>query len=458
MHMSGLLLRKNWQLYIVMIALVGLVCSYQPLLQLGNIAGTYIDISLSYTLVGVAILTSLPVLWRHRATLYNSPIWLLLLVLVTYIAISTVWSPNPIRGSIIGIFWFAVLALVSIVVLYAETLLKQQKNFLRLTSIAYKLVIVWAIWQLVADTLNIPALYSLLPAAYSGDVFGFARPTGFALEPQFLGSLLLVPFAWLTYKLFSKRHDIYHCGWYVVILSMLLMTLSRGALLSMVVITLVLVISTRPSARAIARYCGAAALGIVCTLVIMFGTATLRTHDKISGAQAVSRAINHLTLGASNINTSRVDSSGPGITTAHATAQNPKNGYVSSSTTSRVSQAQEAISVWGNTPATIIFGVGAGGFGLASTANLPGAVVNNYYLELLAENGLVGIGIFAVILSLLFAALIRHKQWLLVALLAGLFSQALFFSGNANILHIWALVGLALGQVSRSKNTKRLLQ
>ena len=110
---------------------------------------------------------------------------------------------------------------------------------------------------------------------------------------------------------------------------------------------------------------------------------------------------------------------------------------------------------------TVLFGVGTGGFGAAvhqrTDSRDAGTVANNYYLEMLAELGLVGFILFVTFVVSLLYRLVTRRQFLLIAIIAGYLVQWYFFSGNADVIHVWVVIGLALA-VSSPTFKRRLLQ
>ena len=80
-------------------------------------------------------------------------------------------------------------------------------------------------------------------------------------------------------------------------------------------------------------------------------------------------------------------------------------------------------------------------------------MVQNEYLELLLETGILGFGIFAVLVVGLFYATRHHKYiWpIFIALLA----QWWFFSGYPNTLHIFIICITGYAFIAHAKTTRR---
>lgn len=113
-----------------------------------------------------------------------------------FATLSIFWSMNPVRAILTaGIIWllfFAVFALI-----FVLPLLEQPKNF-RAKMIKAILIPSLAVcgfcWlQCFLDVWGVGREQSLLCRGCVSDMFGFPHPSGFAIEPQFMGNLLLAP-------------------------------------------------------------------------------------------------------------------------------------------------------------------------------------------------------------------------------------------------------------------------
>jgi hypothetical protein len=108
---------------------------------------------------------------------------------------------------------------------------------------------------------------------------------------------------------------------------------------------------------------------------------------------------------------------------------------------------KEALAIWATNIQTILFGVGTGGFGAALHDKSPvyasQSIVNNQYIEVLTEMGLVGLLAFTSLLLFPMYKLFKLRQWALLAILGALYSQWLFFSGNINVPHLWVVLAVA---------------
>jgi Kef-type K+ transport system membrane component KefB len=109
--------------------------------------------------------------------------------------------------------------------------------------------------------------------------------------------------------------------------------------------------------------------------------------------------------------------------------------------------SQEALAIWLTNSQTILFGAGTGGFGAALHNKEPAyasqSIVNNQYIEVLTELGVIGLLVFLGLLVFPTYTLFKLRQWTILAILGALYSQWLFFSGNLNVTHLWVALAVA---------------
>lgn len=142
-----------------------------------------------------------------------------------YLTLSVFWSRNPLRGLLTaGIAWllfFAVFAIIYLLPLLQEnspspqnpqaptssskaqkssnpqlTLLPPKNlksHLLASLFLSTAAVCVFCFIQSILDTCGFPRSETLLCAGCTYRSFGFPHPSGFAIEPQFMGNLLLAP-------------------------------------------------------------------------------------------------------------------------------------------------------------------------------------------------------------------------------------------------------------------------
>jgi O-antigen ligase len=423
-----------------------LIFSYYPVISLGTAFGVHLDISLLYGVLLFVFITNLPSVWKQRAILTSSLAWKIGLLFVIYIWISYLWSSNPFRAFVTASFFTLVFGIFSAIIVHLPALIKQKHIIIKLTGYAFVFAGVLALWQIIVDAAHFSPAFSLLPSMYSGDTFGIARPTSFALEPQFFGSLLLIPFLYTSYR-FLTRSSKLDMMLFSLSTFLLLLTLSRGALLAAIIALVILMAFLRPLWQSALKLLLAGAGSIILTLLCITLIGTMR-QDTISGYATVKNVISQLTLGTISL----PDEAKKTVTTTELPSSTPtptptsQPGYVESSTISRLSMSTEAIDIWNSSPHTQLIGVGIGGFGAslqAQHAETPdSSVVNNFYLELLAETGLIGaVLFFSFVISLIYAA-VTSRQYLLLSLVIAFLVQWCFFSGTSNVVHIWVIFGL----------------
>ncbi len=124
-----------------------------------------------------------------------------------YITISILWSANPLRGLLTaGIAWLIFLAVFAII--YIVPLLSPpgtlRRNVLLSLIISTTFVCFFCFLQSILDLLGLSRASTLLCAGCTYRSFGFPHPSGFAIEPQFMGNLLLAPTLTMLYLLATR--------------------------------------------------------------------------------------------------------------------------------------------------------------------------------------------------------------------------------------------------------------
>lgn len=113
-----------------------------------------------------------------------------------YLTISVFWSPNPLRGLLTaGIVWLIFFAVFSMLYLLPLTLppRRLRTRLLFVMFLATVLICHFCYAQSVMDVLGLSRDTTLLCRGCTYHSFGFPHPSGFAIEPQFMGNLLLAP-------------------------------------------------------------------------------------------------------------------------------------------------------------------------------------------------------------------------------------------------------------------------
>lgn len=494
---------------ILLLALpVVLFFSFHPVIYLGATSTMNLELSLPEIWLVLFAVTSIPSLpdlfsffpWRKLRLCFPLPL---------FATLSILWSMDTLRALLTsGLLWLLTFAVLNIIYLL-KTTSNLSKLLIRIELTSAALVSVFCWIQCILDVFGIPAAKTLLCDGCTSVILGFPHANGFAIEPQFMGGLLLCPLL-LTLALFAKspetRKKLLPLFFFFV--ATLFLTLSRGAIIASICSLLVFFLASRLKSHTRSDHLRLAYIrnssllmtlcGIILALTAQGVLASLGpTSDSfISG---VTKSLHHLSLGTldlrglatgkeCNISTSgslttteacdrgnassrdvRGYDRGPTrsdpVTTGVATASRDEvlspvtsqfSGYISESTTTRLSLLSFSISTWLSSPKITLFGAGIGSAGPAMFSLFPGLgspkeIVQNEYASILLELGLFG----AVIALMTFIFATRRltapikKSPFFWALLASYAGSYLFFSGLPNALYLFllpALIPLALVQ------------
>lgn len=441
-------------------------------------------------------LLSLKKLFTTNFTGISDRRFFLLSLFPFYATISAFWSPNPLRAILTaGIIWLLFFAIFSLI--YILPLLTPTKNFSRLllkSFFLFSVLVCLFCWiQCFLDLAGIGRESSLLCLGCISQSFGFPHPSGFAIEPQFMGNLLLAPTLTALYLLVSPCHHSSKRTTALLILitfffsSTLFLTFSRGAIYAYAIALFAFfcfLLYRRRFARPILTLILIPVLSFLFTLTVQgFFTVIGPTHDSfLSGA---AKSLHQLSLGLIDLRPrsstqpdtdpteNPPESSGSSDSTSADSAI--FDGYVAESTNIRLNLTSTTIDTWLDTPASILFGVGLGGAGSAMHARFPDRVtspkeiVQNQFFSLLLELGLIGIIIIIFVLIVAFSPLpLRHSNrppkslfWsnpalpLLISLILAYLVTLNFFAGLPNALHIYLLPPLLLIIFASPKHSLR---
>lgn len=362
-------------------------------------------------------------IYYHKKFIKN-PIAPILLIFVSAMAISIISAPLKSRAIIfllVNIFTI-MLSVVTIDVL------RSHKDISRIEKIIFAsswIILLFSIWQFLGDMAGLPISVTGLLEGYSKVTFGFPRIQAFSKEPLYLGNYLLLPLGFIVAKIFSEVKKTY-LDWLLLIglIGVFILTLSRGALLGLAVFILVLMFFY-PKKIFTAKIITISTISLVVIFMGIFMGISLL------GPKIQQKFVGHLLV----------------------------NDYgKSESTVSRLTANDDAINDWKEHK---FFGVGLGNFGGSRTnydLNNPKTndIVNNEYLEILAETGIFGFGAFVILIMTIFARsiyvlrltknnIVKLKPLLigLTATFAGMLAQYAFFS-TLGIMHIWVMIGLLI--------------
>lgn len=526
---------ENWLRFLVYVLPLALMFSYYPIIALGK--NETMNLELSVPLVWLVVFDILAVcLMIKRRVLFavfnERGRWLWLLF-PAFLTISVIWSLNILRGIlVVGILWLIYVAVYGFFNLrdlfFAEDF---RKKFWRTFFGATILVCLWCVLQCILDLAGVSREGSLMCAGCVYQMFGFPHPNGFAIEPQFMGNLLLAPAIVVIYGMLINDNSAF--GGRVacarrhgaralilgrnlrkppktllsfIIISVLFLTFSRGAIYAFVVATAFLLMWVgvqRKSWWGVGKVVATVVVAFLFTLNVQgIMAAVSPTNDTYQSG--VAKVLNHLSLGIIDVREKKVengenrqaneaetdggDESEIEIEKNDETEKAEEDGtetneykkleaevderawlikkqeensavfdgYVEGSTDTRIRLSNAAGEVWAKNPTTVWFGVGIGGAGEALYQNglspAPKEIIQNEYMSLLLETGLVGISLFVLTMIMVFRTLWRSSQKImLVGLLIAYGVTLLFFSGLPNALHIYLIPGLIYSMGLRKK-------
>ncbi|MBR3180294.1 O-antigen ligase family protein, partial [Candidatus Saccharibacteria bacterium] len=303
--------------------------------------------------------------------------------------------------------------------------------------------------------------------------FGFSHPNGWAIEPQFMGNLLLAPAivaAWMLGNCNSaSRGRVFSLIALVfVFAATIFLTFSRGAIyafvVAMIFMTAMLVVRTKKW-RAMLVW-PVILVAFLFTLNLQGMMAEFGPTSDTYGT-GMAKVLNHLSLGIIDVRGSDEEkvSEETDALELEITEENVGNdekseavfdGYVEESTDTRLRLTGAAVEVWKQDFATMMFGVGIGGAGQALYVNglspAPKEIVQNQYASLLLETGLVGVALLILTMGLIIRAV--YKNGMVMTLIVAYAITLLFFSGLPNALQIYLLPMLFTALCGKSSYRK----
>lgn len=383
--------------------------------------------------------------------------------------ISCLTSINPIRA----LFTFLVVSclIISIIALsefFHQMPAPKKPQFLNqlkrifLTSSA--IISLFCVLQLLTDALGLSNTITRICSNCTTQIFGFPHANGLAIEPQFMGSLLIAPLFFALNSLLenkNKKSQIKLTLVVILIFMALLLTLSRGAIFSVVIALFFLLVFLKSFKKTL-KIAGLTTISVILALVFQGSLVTVGPTNT-SFEQAVSTAVNQLTLGkialVDNQAQSKPENNSESIKSPTELTKNPIEipaestkgpttrftGYVAESTDRRLELATFALKITAAHPTNTLFGTGLGSAGTEMYVHFPKQqghekeLVQNQYLETILEIGIIGL--ILLILSLVtFIKLssFNFEPYTVATLLAFVISLC-FFSGYPNALHIYLL-------------------
>lgn len=390
----------------------------------------------------------LAIAFNHRKIAPNALAIPLCLMFFSYL-ITGLTAEDSFRQSTVYISLLIMLGiyLVTINTLTSKTVLQNLVPWILLSA---GLMSIISLYQFFGDLAGLSESLTGLDPGYTKSVFGFPRVHAFSKEPLYFANYLFIPLG-IALTLFLGKHtqrlstdkSTYSQNftekiwqkidgpWLLPLIGLLLiiffLTLSRGAFIALVPFSLTIIVFYAKQIFSLKNI----TLGLITVSISLFSVFSIL--DAVS-YDALDTFIGHAKL--EDVLVKKAGDSGIG----------------------RLNKFQEAIIAWQTAP---VFGIGLGNFGphIASyPADKPPRgweIVNNEYLELLAETGIVGLSAVGLLLVTVFSrSLIAYRaskdDYLkailigLTAALVGILVQYNFFS-TLYIIHVWFLLGLIIG-------------
>ncbi len=443
-----------------------LFCSYYPLIHISESASTNYEFSLALIWLFFFALFSLKdALYYAYNTIkiftkkrtFRTVLPLLALLFPLYLSATALWSSNPLRAVLTsGIFWCIIISAIGIIKL-AQAKLINKAAFLKIFLLTSCVFCAFCWLQSLLDVLGVDRDITLLCPGCTSYSFGFPHPSGFAIEPQFMGNLLLAPVflslhLWLKSKsektVFSSRALL---AISFFLLSTLFLTFSRGAIYSFLLgFALLLILN-------LTKLKNRHTLKIVPLVLVSFllvlgcqGLASKYSNYSRGFTCGVTSAISQLSLGTVALDCDNPATSTQPTSPAQTTqSEQPSSapifsGYVEESTNARMNFNRIALELSPKTTKTLLFGYGLGSAGeimyKEGKTTTPYEIVQNEPLSLLLETGLLGLLLLAFLLLAIFsqiAKINRTERLLFWAVFLAYACSLLFFSGLPNALHIY---------------------
>lgn len=295
----------------------------------------------------------------------------------------------------------------------------------------------------------------LIKDSYAVGVFSFPRAHGFAFEPLFFANWLILPVLYSLYSL-KERYSIQIELTTLLIITALMLTLSRGAFYGLVAATVCLV-AYRFSVASTKRLFRPVLAGSVVALLLIGVSSSVNNSTFSNG---IGRYLDHATLGvfnregANNVEATVVKDGDDEQRKSFVNITGIDNqGVVEGSTKGRLEANGAAKQIFTDSPANALLGVGLFRFGeeaherdpeiFTSTKQLS----NNQLLDVVIETGLVGLALIAGFVFFAFKKLGRVQPLVAFSVVA-LLVQFLTFSGYF-LIPFWATLAFLLGSSNK---------
>lgn len=388
-----------------------------------------------------------------------------MVVLLVWLSLSFLWGSRTTHelyyiGLVLASFLFA---------LGIFTLLKvggvSKDLIVRVVSIAGVVLSLGAVWQFVGESAGVDRAYTNICKTCLQYDIGVARSSGFSQEPEHFSTVLLAPLVLLLLLLvgqkLNKRSLSLWVGTACIVIALLLASSRSGLLALAFILCTFIVFAIRRQAKPFIY-----GLGGTCTVAVMLALGLVAWSGTVGEATGskytLERYVAHVsggvvTLGGERERLSEVEDSIKQKVEVKSSESEEFNyvtdatnygpsGAIVYSTQSRLETYKTAIAIWTQSVRNLLIGVGWGNFGAAAQARNPTAfnkntIVNNQYLQVAVELGLIGVVLFigSVVVAARFlyrSALDAKVKFAVYVLFVAYGIQLLFYSG-LHLLQFW---------------------
>lgn len=351
------------------------------------------------------------------------PLFWPIICFLAFNTLAIINSPNPersIKVLIFTAFTLLICLLIPNIIRHGD----QLPRLINLLCLSLLLVSLFGLYQFLGDIAGLSPALTGLREQYTKEVLGFPRIQSTALEPLYFANYLLIPLSILISLFLSKASKI--------------KPLILVGLIALGGINLVLTV---------ARGGYIAFAGCLLLFLVIYFKRLFNIKNIIYAVLAIII----IYFGANSFLNLNIEGTKEKFL-AHA-----ENIFSGAAYVERADTFTEAYHAWLNHP---WLGIGPGSFGpyvsyhplaVPSDGYL---IVNNEYMELLAETGIIGLLIFVIIIGIIFVRSIKaikqakdkYVKAIIIGLmvaLAGILAQYNTFS-VLYIMHIWVAIGLLI--------------
>lgn len=397
-----------------------LITFFLPFERIGSVDMGGVTVRPSQLLAGMTlIIWVMSSIVKRKFKFAPNPIFWPLVVFVLINIFALLNAPNLERSAMVLAFMVFTMS----VAIVLPNLIKNPKQLqwvLYTLMFTYTLVTAFGIFQFLGDIVGLPQSITGLRDLYTKDILGFPRVQSVALEPLYFANFLLLPLCLILAVFLNKAVKVnsWILGGLVALGGLnLVLTVSRGAYIAFAVSFLILTIFLFKKIFTLRNII----FFIIIVSLVSFGAYKFFSLED----------------------------------TLEDFMQHSVNLFEGASYDERVDTFEIAERAWQEHP---VIGIGPGSFG-PYAANHPYVtpadgfrIVNNEYLELLAESGILGLAVFAIIVLILIIRTLKaiklakdkFTKTILIGLLAafiGILVQYNTFS-VLYIMHIWYTIGL----------------